>query len=110
MGLFSMAADSIKSAQMNAAAKQITEYQMNIQQILRNYTPLDTPTYYDQQRLRNLVDLMESKLGYIENKMHTLDPFHLPLTFIIMPNGQQLAVTEYVRLHKELICNYRNLL
>ena len=54
-----MAADSVKSAQMNAAAKQITEYQMNIQQILRNYTPLDTPTYYDQQRLRNLVDLMK---------------------------------------------------
>ena len=104
-----MAADSVKSAQMNSAAKQITEYQYSIQQILRNYTPLESPTPYDKQRIRNLVDLMDSKLGYIENKMQTLDSFHLPLTFIIMPNGQQLAVTEYVRLHKELICNYRNL-
>lgn len=108
MGLFSMAADSVKSAQMNSAAKQITEYQYSIQGILRNYSPFETLTPYDKQRVRNLVDLMESKLGYIENKMHTLDPFHLPLTFIIMPNGEQLAVTKYVMLHKDMVRNYRN--
>lgn len=104
-----MTVDSVKSAQMNAAAKEITEYQMNIQRILRNYTPFSTPTPYDIQRLRNLVDLMESKLGYIEDKMHTLAPDHLPLTFIIMPNGEQLSVSKYVQLHKGLINDYRNL-
>ena len=93
---------------MNSAAKEIAEYQFTIQDITRN-TPIVSLTSYDVRRIRNLVDLMESKLGFIENKMNTLDPFHLPLTFIIMPNGKQLSVTEYIRLHKELIQNYKAL-
>lgn len=108
MGLFSMVSDSVKSAQMNSAAKEIAEYQFTIQDILRN-TPIVSLTPYDIKRIRNIVDLMESKLGYIENKMNTLDSFHLPLTFIIMPNGQQLSVAEYVRIHKGLISNYKTM-
>ena len=106
MGLFSMVSDSVKSAQMNSAAKEIAQYQFTIQDILRN-TPIISLTPYDVSRIRNLVDMMESKLSFIENKMNTLDSFHLPLTFIIMPNGQQLNVTEYVKLHKELINGYK---
>ena len=93
---------------MNTAAKEIAQYQFTIQDILRS-TPLVSLTPYDIRRLRNIVDMMESKLRFIENKMNTLDSFHLPLTFIIMPNGQQLNVTEYVRMHRELIRNYKAL-
>ena len=98
-----MVTDSIKSVQMNAAAKEITEYQHTIQNILKNYTIFASPTSYDIRRIKNLVDMMENKLKFIENKMSTLDSYHLPLTFIIMPNGQQLSVTEYVKLYKTLI-------
>ncbi len=93
---------------MNSAAKEIAQYQFTIQDILRN-NPIISLTPYDVRRIKNLVDMMESKLGFIENKMNTLDSFHLPLTFIIMPNGQQLNVAEYVRMHKELIRNYQTL-
>lgn len=104
-----MVSDSVKSAQMNSAAKEIAQYQFTIQDILRN-TPIMSLTPYDVRRITNLVNMMESKLSFIEYKMNTLDSFHLPLTFIIMPNGQQLNVAEYVRLHKNLVQHYRNML
>lgn len=108
MGLFSAVKDSVISAEINKAASELDEYQRTIHEII-NHCIVGELTVYDIQRIAHLNQLSQSKLSYIENKMHSLASDHLYLTMVRCPDGKMTAVPHYILMMKDFLAKQKTL-